>query len=61
MTPMDKIERLAEIAEFEREVNRVNIGFSRKPYWVQMQEEGDYLPEDAGMWPEENDPHKEEQ
>ena len=48
-TAIGRIQRQAKIAEFEREVNRVNIGFSRKPYWEQAREEGDYLPEDSGI------------
>lgn len=38
-----RLERLTAIDEFEKEANRVNIEFSRKPVWKQAVEEGDRL------------------
>lgn len=43
MSAADRLQRLADIEVFEREVFKANIEFARKPTWMQAAEEGDRL------------------
>jgi len=50
-----KQDRQIKILEFERDKMKSDIEFSHKPLWLQMQEEGDWTPYDAGMAYEADD------
>ena len=50
-----RIQRQAKLLEFEREITQENIRISRLPYAIKLRDYGDYLPEDSGMYPEDED------
>lgn len=39
----------------DEEVRKAEVEYIKKPYWQIMEEEGDYSPWDAGMWPEKEE------
>lgn len=48
-----KVLHRVEADESARERWQADLEFSRLPPWVQMEQEGDYSPWDAGMYPED--------
>jgi hypothetical protein len=43
LTPIERVQRQEKIREFEQEVTRENIEFSRKPTFIQQNEIGDRM------------------
>lgn len=52
---MNKLDRMVEIDEFEREALRQQIEFSKKPTWLQAVEEGDRLSDGSDEQPYEQE------
>lgn len=52
---LDRVIRRSERVLRDHEQMKADIEWARKPYWVKLEEEGDYSPWDAGMYPEESD------
>lgn len=40
-----KLDRVIELFEFEREVNKAEAEFAKKPVWMQAAETGDRMPD----------------